>query len=111
MALLWKCIGTLTRPSPTTGDCRFSQSAVQSALIISIRHLSRTGEGRVRDLGARRYFFSAAHQNFDAWRQKAAPGAKVPHPALRADLSRRGEVTYTSNLRKSTITSCGRGKG
>jgi hypothetical protein len=30
-------------------------------------------------------------QSFDAWRRKTAPGAKVPHPALRAGLSRHWE--------------------
>jgi hypothetical protein len=50
------------------------------------------GEGGVRDLPARRYFFGAAPQNFDVWRAKDAPDAEVPHPALRADLSRLGEV-------------------
>jgi hypothetical protein len=53
--------------------------------------LSRTGEGWVWDLGARRYFSSAARQNFDAWRHKPASGAEDPHPALRADLSLPGE--------------------
>jgi len=45
-------------------------------------------------------YSNAAQQNFDAWRQRTAPGAADPHPALRADpsassgqaLSRPGEV-------------------
>src|SRR6266567_3090903 len=53
---------------------------MQFALTTRFNTLSRMGEGRVWDLGARRYFLSAVPQNFDAWRQKPAPGAKVPHP-------------------------------
>ena len=46
-------------------------------------------DGRGKGVGPWRaaHFFCAAPQNFDAWRQKPAPGAKVPHPAL----SRPGE--------------------
>ena len=52
-------------------------------------------------------FFSAAHQNFDAWRQNQAPGAEDPHPALCAatqSLSRRREVTYARGPTSSRNT-------
>jgi hypothetical protein len=45
---------------------------------------------RERDLSARRYFFSAAPQNFECLAPQAALGAKDPLPALRADLSLTG---------------------
>src|SRR5260370_34758653 len=38
------------------------------------------GEGRVWDLGAQGIFFALRAKLFNAWRQKPAPGAKVPHP-------------------------------
>jgi hypothetical protein len=48
-------------------------------------------------------YSSAAQQNFDAWRQRTAPGIEDPYPVLRADpsassgqaLSRPGEVIPT----------------
>ena len=48
-------------------------------------------------------FFSAEPKNFDAWRRSRAPGAEVPHPALRAGLSRQGEVIGALILQKSTV--------
>ena len=72
-------------------DCRFSHSAVQSALIISIGHLSRTGEERVRDLGARRYFLAPRIRIL-------MPGAKKRRQALRS-LTRRFAPTSPAGAR------------
>jgi len=58
----------------------------------------------VRVLGARRYFSSAAPQNFDAWRPKTAPSAKDPHPSLRSGLSPPGEANPGTSMRKSTVS-------
>jgi hypothetical protein len=62
----------------------------------------------VRVLAARRYFFSAAAQNFDAWRKDGAK-PKDPHPSLRAGLSPRGEANPGTCTRKSTVSLSGRG--
>src|SRR5580692_6718301 len=99
------------RTSPTTGDCRFSYLVVETKRTGAWVALSKSGEGRVRDLYGAALFFSAAPKNFDAWRRSRVPGAEVPHPALRADLSRQGEVIRAPILQKSTVSSCGRGRG
>ena len=66
----------------------------------------------MRDLYGAALFFSAAPKNFDAWRRSRAPGAEVPHPALRADLSRQGEVIRAPILQKWTVSSVvGEGEG
>jgi len=65
------CLTHSSDPHPGQGDCRFSRS------LATFAHppLSKTSPGRerteVRDLSARRYFFSAAPQNFEVWRQKS----------------------------------------
>jgi hypothetical protein len=62
------------------------------------------GEGPLREALS----FKRRATKFYAWRPKLAPGAEVPHLALRAGLSRRGEVIHTPT-RKSTVFSCERG--
>jgi len=37
-------------------------------------------------------YYAQVLRNFDVRRPGMAPGGAVPHPALRADLSRQGEV-------------------
>jgi hypothetical protein len=54
--------------------------------------LSRTGEGRVRDLGAGRYFPAPRLRILMLSATDGRQALRIPHPALRADLSRRGEV-------------------
>ena len=52
---------------------------------------------------ARRYF-SAPRLRILMPGAEAGPGAEVPHPALRADLSRQGEVIRAPILQKSTVS-------
>jgi hypothetical protein len=91
-------------------DCRFSHLVLETKRARAWVALSQSGEGRVRDYYGAALLFSAAPKNFDAWRRSRAPGAKVPHPALRADLSRQGEVIRAPILQKSTVSECGRGE-
>ena len=66
--------------------------------------------GGFGNLDARHYFPVPARQNFDAWRRRMAPGAEVPHPALRAGLSRPGEVIHQAcAMRLRTAPSNGGG--
>jgi hypothetical protein len=94
--------------SPLPGQGLSSRTANQADR--ELGHPLPVGRGKGEGPLCAALFLSVEPQNFDAWRPSysvTAPGAEVPHPALRAGLSCWGELIKDPSSRKSTVSGQG----